>query len=133
MKRRTWFKAVAAAGVAVMFPWVKRAKAVDQVVRISGLRRRIGFGWACGEKSERADRLSVIQCGDDAVEVICDATHPDEDGKYSSAAVAITKRMAQTMDDDTLCQKLWEGLLLSAMRDHRLGLFDLGPPPEWIT
>ncbi len=140
MKRRAWFKTVAAIGVAALCPWVKREKAVDdrdQTLRISELRPRIRFAWgnAAGDVTSR-NMTALTIVGDTSVtQLFCDAGYPPEsDGKFRTASVAIKKQLAQTMDDKTLCRELAWGLIRSAARGHRLGLYEVGdPPPEWIT
>lgn len=137
MKRRTWIKTVAAVGAAVLYPWAKRAKAVDrrdQTVRINKLRDRIAFRWGNDNGEVFSQSLALDRRGDESVQLYCDANHPDDDGKYSTATVAIKKRLARTMDDETLCRKLTMGLLRSSLRGHRVGFFAVDePPPEWIT
>ncbi len=135
MKRRTWFRALAAIGVAAICPWLKQAKAADgrdQTIRINKLRARLAFGWINRSDEITSCRLLAIDRGV-AVQLYCDADRADSDGKYATAAVAIRKRVAQTMDDETLCRKLGEGLLRSMSEGHRTGLFAVGEPsPEWI-
>jgi hypothetical protein len=118
---------------------MKRVKAVDdrdQTVRINQLRDRISFGYTSTDITgkEMVGRLIVGNHTDNESSVVyCDADYPESDGTYRVSCVAIKKRLAQTMDDKTLCMELGKGLIRSAMRGHRQGLLDPGPPPEWIT
>lgn len=154
MKRRTWFKTVAAMGVAVLCPWLKRAKAEsgqtawmagdlntlgglgidsrDQVARINQLRDHITLGRTTEGRAKSFRLLATDRPGDVSVQLYCEDELPGSDGKYRVALVAIKKRLAQTMDDMTLCQALRDGLHRSATRGHRVGFLGYGPPTEWI-
>lgn len=145
MKRRTWFKTVAAFGVAAMWPWKKRNNARlcyadvtynfidvdrDQLERI---RRLHGSDSKIGWIRDTTDwRLSIVGI-DDGVHLYWDSSCPISDGKYATASCAVKKQVAKTMDDVTLCRKLACAMLVSLSKRHRVGLFSIGPPPEWIT
>jgi hypothetical protein len=118
---------------------MKREKAVDdrdQTVRINQLRDRIPFRWSDGnDEPEPCSIFAIEHPGDRlSVKVYCDAAHPDSDGKYRTAIIAIKKRLAQTMDGETLCRRLAEGFLRSAARGYHVGVLpEPDPPPVWIA